>query len=733
MNKLLLVTLVLSSAMMTNGLIIKEKRAQRVQGSAGNRKDGVDAALALESRQMNATVFDLTGCLQKMPQLQYTAYEAASFCRSYMYSCNNLWPEELYSEVIEGSYCLINAFEKNTPEPQKKEQTAMFHKLASTVVEPYYAFMFDFFKYTSKKTFIDLSKNDVEGAPPGEGPKDKAALLQCQDASEKPKVECMIQNMKTLLSKVGKSKPDLSKLSKKQALKLFGKAKNVTDGLEKAGEAKLAFDPNNIDIGKLLEKFPKLGEMGLLDTSNPVEGPMKSSLGTLKYKNSAPHHTGPIAPNTRYPHDAVQQGLELDIFDLSTMDERAVCNDGSAGKMYIGPTTSMTKWHFHFDGGFFCYDKKTCMERAHYSTPMVSTKGYETSKNNSGMFDPINGGFPEYTHATAVYCSSDAWMGQIEVEDFQLVGGTTLSNGNPGTYFHGYFILEAVLKKFIAMGMGETEGQELWISGCSAGSIAGTAMADSWAPRLKALGMKNEVYIWTMLDNAPILSPPAVHGQKSIHTMAMTLVDFLYGPTRGVSPDAFINQKCVAAHPTEPQECIFPGTGIRFIDTPNLVLNQIWDNFVTAKTYGFMHPVTSIQYNTGLQIAKDTKEIFKTVGKTQNFWAISCGDHCMSSNPTFWRYVPNTATEKISARDMAIQTRDGSLGRVVQDECIQYNCGCVGQSTSMTKLTANSLYFMVMNRLAPGMNPLRFMPTLSLTTGIAADMFESPGQFLLGP
>jgi len=324
------------------------------------------------------------------------------------------------------------------------------------------------------------------------------------------------------------------------------------------------------------------------------------------------------------------------------------------------------------------------------------------------------------------------------------VEGTILSNGKPGTYFHGYFILEAVLKKFIQMGMGDTADQELWVSGCSAGSIAGTAMADSWQPRLKALGMKNDVKIWTMLDNAPILSPPAVPGNPSIFDMAMKLVDFLYGEGRDASPGAFINQKCVAdltAKNISANECVFPGTGILYIDTPNLILNQIWDNFVTAKTYGFMHPVTPIHYQTGLEIAKQTKEIFKTVGKTQNYWAISCGDHCMSANPTFWRYIPNTAKEPLSARDMAIQTRDAAvlgkdnlLGRVVADECNDYNCGCIGQSVSVTKLALNSLYFKILERIAPAANPWKLLPsTISVTTGIAANQQEGIGQFLFGP
>merc|ERR550514_1425062 len=113
--------------------------------------------------------------------------------------------------------------------------------------------------------------------------------------------------------------------------------------------------------------------------------------------------------------------------------------------------------------------------------------------------------------------------------------------------------------------MGSTPGQELWVSGCSAGSIAATAMADSWAPRLKALGLQNQINIWTMLDNAPIISPPAPPGQPSIFKMAMKLVDMLYRPSRNVTPGVFINAQCAADHPENAGVCAFPGTGILYI------------------------------------------------------------------------------------------------------------------------------------------------------------------------
>lgn len=294
--------------------------------------------------------------------------------------------------------------------------------------------------------------------------------------------------------------------------------------------------------------------------------------------------------------------------------------------------------------------------------------------------------------------------------------------------------------KFIDLGLGSTPGQELWVSGCSAGAIGATAMADSWLPRLMALGMKHTVKVWTMLDNMPIVSPPGVGGPfgKSIAEMAGTLVDFLYKEERGVSPSPFVNKAC-AAYWTPKEEgvgqCIWPGEGIKWIKIPNIVLNQLWDNFVTAKTYGFMHPVSAVQYNTGVSIVNITKAVFKPT-PVQNFWAISCGDHCMSENPNFWRMMPITGNRAISARDMVKETRDGALGKpgllgnVVTDACHAYNCGCIGQSSSMTKLAGNTLYHMMLAKI--GMNPLSMAPaTIAYTTAIASG--QTNGLQILTP
>lgn len=129
-----------------------------------------------------------------------------------------------------------------------------------------------------------------------------------------------------------------------------------------------------------------------------------------------------------------------------------------------------------------------------------------------------------------------------------------------------------------------------------------------------------------------------------------------------------------------------------------------------------------------MNIIKITEDQMNTVTPAGNYWGISCGDHCMSANPNWWRMVPPTAKDKISAKEMTLQTRAGAfgakgkLGRANHDKCVEYNCGCVGQSSSQTKLAAAALAAKILNRFKPGATNDQLV-TITNTTAIAANMF----------
>jgi hypothetical protein len=544
----------------------------------------------------------------------------------------------------------------------------------------------------------------------------------------------------------------LSTLTSQQSQQLLRKAEGIARGLELLKQSDSIWtslmeragmsgsDP--VDPLDEAEKFDMRAflESVLFPGGWGVKGPLTSSLGHREFKFSAAQgFVGSVSPDKRFPWDHVDMtpGLVMTKYKLVAEDPRAVCNDGSSAVIYMNEM-SVTKWHFHIDGGFFCYDRESCLMRSKLSPGQSSTIGWEETKAGSGMFDPHMGGFPGYTHGHAGYCSSDAWMGQSEI-GFEMVGNTKLPDGSMGTYLHGFDITQSILKTYLKKGMGSTPGQELFVSGCSAGSIASTAMADSWPSRLETLAEEMAIkpfympHIWSLLDGAPIVSPPgAKAGHKTIFEYAMTLVGQLYGPDKGTDPSAFINKHCVAANPDNAGECVWTTTVLPFIKSPNLVLVQLWDNFVTGDQFYFFAPGNHFQYEEGLLLVKMTREVMDRVTPSQNYFAIGCGDHCVSDNALFWRMVPPTAPgeySKLSAKDLTLDTRDGKTGQLVTDTCDAYNCGCFAQGPAHTKLGLAALYFEMLENLTMIPGELRSGTSLA----IAADQTYNLGQALLSP
>lgn len=713
-----------------HGLILRTQKNSdsTAQSEKMNFMDAMESYKTLsaqpEAKLSAEYFFDFTRCIMSLPYNEYFSYEGASFCRINAYSCNNLWPEELHTEVSEGTFCLVNAFEQNQAPAETEAAVRMYHELAITIAK-YYTMAMEATKYQ----YYDVSGSSGNSIPTPDA-NGVAFLQSCNTmSSDKLKIKCMIEELKIRLSETKNSKPDMSNLTPTQTHRLLQTMQNLS--------THTAFLQEATHVSNEMLSMPEVP----FNTLTPL--PFVSSLGKWFYSASAMQgHVGPVSGVFRFSWEHVQPGLTMSKFELSTVDPRALCNDGSGAIMYMGEFTSKTKWHLHIDGGYFCFDKQTCLGRALFSPGLVSTKGWEQEKNISGMFDPHLGGFSDFTHAAVQYCSSDAWFGQTETEEFIMVGGTKLENGKFGTYFRGFTIVQAALLKYLMMGMGATPGQELFISGCSAGSIAATAQADSWNSRLQLMAGEHQIAyhspkIWTLLDGAPIVSPPAVsksYGEAiTLFEMAMKLVGMIYGDPEGPSPDIFLNKDCVAQHPDAPGECAWTVTVLPFIKTPNIVLAQTWDNFVDGEIYGFFTPTTAKSYSMGMDVVALTRATMKTCTPQQNYWTVGCGDHCLSSNPFWWRLAPATAPGAdafITAKEATIMTREGKLGRIIADTCDSYNCGCVGQSSAYNKLAATALFFQILSQLTPWTNKnLPNLPT-PVVTAIASNQVNNPLQMI---
>jgi len=101
--------------------------------------------------------------------------------------------------------------------------------------------------------------------------------------------------------------------------------------------------------------------------------------------------------------------------------------DGSPGIMYLTRGTSAeSAFHVYMPGGYFCYNMEMCFERCRSAPMLCSTKGWENEVVFSGIFDPISGGLEQYTHALVGYTSSDCFLGDVRVDNFEVVEGTVV-------------------------------------------------------------------------------------------------------------------------------------------------------------------------------------------------------------------------------------------------------------------------------------------------------------------
>jgi hypothetical protein len=618
----------------------------------------------------NARLFDLTKCLMdvasgKMGELAWQAQQTCGHAFSCVgaFSVDNTW------SLLLGTFCAMNAYEQNlAPEMTKPINEGYLNFLHNVMIPMWEILMMMVSMVPSKRKLEWAGKGFMQHA-------------DCSnEESGEEKLICMMTHARMLFQASG-GKPDFSELSmsQKQADGMKSKLERLHAGFQLLQTARSSAVEDR--------KFRALEQAGggggpraMYNTPEddvPIPGPLNTSLVNPPSKNKFPH---------------VSPGLPMMAhFTADTIPE-AVCNDGSSGVYYLAEGSDKTKFHFHVAGGYFCNNMKNCRKRIRGSPMLASTKGYEEQYDGSGIFDPKLGGFPGWTHAFVTYCSSDAWFGQTEV-DWQVIDGTFIAPGKKGTHFRGYTIIDAMLKKYSAMGLGLSEGQELLVSSCSAGAIGIAAQGDSLLGRLekyfKELYPSATFYpphIVTALDNMPIFSPDPVamnfNGNKSLFDQSQELVDTLYvKPGILAKTSEFLNAQCVAAHEDNPGACVFPGVVLPYIQVPNLVLHNLQDSFLLFNPYSFGVPLNEEMEGLVYKNELDFRKGIALTTPQQNQWAIACNDHCLMLFSVWWRMTPPSAPNGmhlISPKDMMLMTMTGDTGKIAMDDCHAWNCGCAG-------------------------------------------------------
>lgn len=309
--------------------------------------------------------------------------------------------------------------------------------------------------------------------------------------------------------------------------------------------------------------------------------------------------------------------LTLSLLDTSKFP-KAICNDGNpSGYYYLPATTKPNRWIFHLEGGWWCWDVKSCMGRWSSSKGMVSSSSWPSVRTPGGIFNADPTSYPEWSGVNLVYlpyCSSDAWAG----DGVGTVNGTNWQ-------FRGRSVVEAVFRTFFE-GHNLKAAQEVLFSGCSAGGqgllynldFAADLLADLTPPGLRIKGFADSG--WMM--NFPSVPNP----RTEIHTQFRLGWD-LWKPRTSA---------CSLVNPVNPYDCFFSPTYIGYLTTPVLIQSSAYDAFQIP--YDCCSPPFNSPSSQGLssQLASATRTaMHRLIHHPHSVYSPSCFTHCLSEGRQF--------------------------------------------------------------------------------------------------
>ncbi|KAG0491640.1 hypothetical protein HPP92_005038 [Vanilla planifolia] len=238
----------------------------------------------------------------------------------------------------------------------------------------------------------------------------------------------------------------------------------------------------------------------------------------------------------------------------------AVCLDGSPPAYHIdrGFGTGIDNWLLQFEGGGWCTDLSSCLERSR--TQRGSTLHMKKIEVFSGILsdDPnMNPDFFNWNRVKIRYCDGASFTGDSEY-----------SNGKEVIYFRGKRIWEAIIDDLLSKGL--MQAQMVLLSGCSAGGLAAFLHCDALSQVLP-----ESVIIKCMSDAGFFLDVRDISGNDTFSNSFYDLVVL-----QGVQSS--LNKACVASS-SFPQQCFFPQYNLPFIRNPFFILNSAYD------VYQFRH------------------------------------------------------------------------------------------------------------------------------------------------
>ncbi|KAL1296423.1 hypothetical protein AAHE18_19G280800 [Arachis hypogaea] len=233
----------------------------------------------------------------------------------------------------------------------------------------------------------------------------------------------------------------------------------------------------------------------------------------------------------------------------------ALCLDGSlpAYHLHRGFGAGLNNWLLQFEGGGWCNDLPSCLERA--ESRRGSTRYMTKFEVFSGILSSNASQNPDFYNWNRVklrYCDGASFTGDA-----------IFDNGTTRLHFKGQKIWEAIIHDLLPKGLGKA--RKALLSGCSAGGLATFHHCDNFAKYLPTnASVKCLSDAGFFLDGDVSLNHTMRYFVKSLVTL------------QGVEKN--LNRNCTSTL-FFPDLCFFPQYVLRYISTPYFILNSAYDVF----------------------------------------------------------------------------------------------------------------------------------------------------------
>ncbi|XP_063225651.1 palmitoleoyl-protein carboxylesterase NOTUM isoform X2 [Bacillus rossius redtenbacheri] len=283
------------------------------------------------------------------------------------------------------------------------------------------------------------------------------------------------------------------------------------------------------------------------------------------------------------------------------------CNDGSPAGFYLRRSQTSTKWIIFLEGGWYCYDERSCHNRWMRLRHLMTSKQWADTKTVGGILsaNPEENPFWwDANHVFVPYCSSDSWS-----------GSRTRPGGDVRFSFMGAAIVRQVVQDLLPLGL--RNATSLLLAGSSAGGTGVIVNLDPVTELLhRQLGLRG-IAVRGASDSGWFLD-------RAPYSRDARLLSPTEAVRRGLELwQGRVSPHCHHRYPAEPWRCYFGYRSYPTLTAPLFVFQWLFDEAqMAADNVGA--PVTKQQWDYIHKMGDSLRNSFQNVSAV---FAASCISH----------------------------------------------------------------------------------------------------------